>query len=75
MIEVKHVNKSFGQTQVLHDISTKFDKGKVNLIIGQSGHGKTVLAKCIVGLHAVDSRTTYSNSSGNRYVISGISLI
>jgi phospholipid/cholesterol/gamma-HCH transport system ATP-binding protein len=55
MIEVKHVNKSFGKTQVLRDISTTFEKGKVNLIIGQSGHGKTVLAKCIVGLHEVDS--------------------
>jgi len=55
MIEVKHVNKSFGKTQVLRDITTTFEKGKVNLIIGQSGHGKTVLAKCIVGLHEVDS--------------------
>ncbi|MEY4571258.1 MAG: hypothetical protein RLZ10_451 [Bacteroidota bacterium] len=55
MIEVKHVNKSFGSTQVLNDISSCFDKGRVNLIIGQSGHGKTVLAKCIVGLHEVDA--------------------
>jgi len=55
MIEVKHVNKSFGKTQILKDISATFEKGKVNLIIGQSGHGKTVLAKCIVGLHEVDS--------------------
>ena len=41
--------------QVLHDISTTFEKGKVNLIIGQSGQGKSVLAKCMVGLHEVDS--------------------
>tara|TARA_B110000285_G_scaffold160833_1_gene179627 strand:- start:909 stop:1676 length:768 start_codon:yes stop_codon:yes gene_type:complete len=51
MIEVKDVHKSFGDKHVLHDISTKFEKGKVNLIIGQSGQGKSVLAKCIVGLH------------------------
>ncbi len=55
MIEVVHVNKSFGPKQVLHDINAKFEKGKVNLIIGQSGHGKSVLAKCIVGLHEVES--------------------
>lgn len=55
MIEVKNVNKSFGENQVLNDISTTFEKGKVNLIIGQSGQGKSVLAKCVVGLHEVDS--------------------
>lgn len=51
MIEVKNVNKSFGTNQILFDINAKFEKGKVNLIIGQSGQGKSVLAKCIVGLH------------------------
>ncbi len=55
MIEVKGVNKSFGAKHVLSDISAQFEQGKVNLIIGQSGHGKSVLAKCIVGLHEVDS--------------------
>ncbi|MFN5844859.1 MAG: ABC transporter ATP-binding protein, partial [Flavobacteriia bacterium] len=55
MIEVVGVNKTFGQNQVLFDINTSFEKGKVNLIIGQSGHGKSVLAKCIVGLHEVDT--------------------
>ncbi len=55
MIEVIHVNKTFGDNQVLNDVSTTFEKGKVNLIIGQSGQGKSVLAKCIVGLHEVDS--------------------
>ena len=54
MIEVVKVNKSFGEHQVLNDISTKFETGKVNMIIGQSGQGKSVLAKCIVGLHEVD---------------------
>jgi phospholipid/cholesterol/gamma-HCH transport system ATP-binding protein len=55
MIEVKHINKSFGNTQILFDISAKFETGKVNLIIGGSGQGKSVLTKCIVGLHEVDS--------------------
>lgn len=55
MIEVLHVNKTFGDNQVLNDVSTSFEKGKVNLIIGQSGQGKSVLAKCVVGLHEVDS--------------------
>lgn len=50
MIEVKGVSKSFGENHVLKDINTVFDKGRVNLIIGQSGEGKSVLAKCIVGL-------------------------
>lgn len=55
MIEVKSINKTFGDHHVLHDINTKFEKGKVNLIIGQSGSGKSVLAKCIVGLHTPET--------------------
>lgn len=55
MIEVKNVNKSFGKLHVLKDVSAKFEIGKVNLIIGASGQGKSVLAKCIVGLHEVDN--------------------
>lgn len=51
MISVKHLSKSFGETKVLKDISFDFQRGKVNMIIGQSGSGKSVLAKCIVGLH------------------------
>ena len=54
MIEVVNINKSFGKNQVLFDLSTKFETGKVNMIIGQSGQGKSVLTKCIVGLHEVD---------------------
>lgn len=59
MIEAKGVNKSFGENHVLHDVSTKFEKGKVNLIIGQSGQGKSVLAKCLVGLHDPDTGTVF----------------
>lgn len=50
MIEVLHLYKSFGDKEVLKDINARFDNGKVNLIIGQSGSGKTVLIKNIVGL-------------------------
>ena len=55
MIEVKGVSKSFDGKSVLEDISTVFLPGKVNQIIGQSGSGKTVLMKCIIGLFDVDS--------------------
>jgi phospholipid/cholesterol/gamma-HCH transport system ATP-binding protein len=54
MIEVKNVDKGFNGTQILKDVSFTFEKGKTNLIIGQSGSGKSVLTKCIVGLHEVD---------------------
>lgn len=50
MIEVKNIIKSFDGKTILHDVSAKFYSGKTNLIIGQSGSGKTVLMKCIVGL-------------------------
>lgn len=50
MIEVKHLYKSFEDKEVLKDISTTFEDGKTNLIIGQSGSGKTVLIKNLVGL-------------------------
>ncbi len=50
MIEVKHLHKSFADKEVLKDINTVFEDGKTNLIIGQSGSGKTVLMKNLVGL-------------------------
>ena len=50
MIEVKHLYKSFDDKEVLKDISTVFNDGITNLIIGQSGSGKTVLMKNLVGL-------------------------
>ena len=50
MIEVKHLYKSFEDKDVLLDINAVFDNGKTNLIIGQSGSGKTVLMKNLVGL-------------------------
>jgi len=50
MIETKNLCKSFDDKEVLKDISTVFEDGKTNLIIGQSGSGKTVLMKNLVGL-------------------------
>lgn len=50
MIEVKHLTKSFDDKTVLFDVSATFFTGKTNLIIGQSGSGKTVLMKSLVGL-------------------------
>lgn len=55
MIEVKNVSKGFNGKQILDNVSHRFEKGKVNLIIGGSGSGKTVLVKCMVGLFEVDS--------------------
>ncbi len=61
MIKVVNVWKSFTERPVLKGISATFDKGKTNLIIGQSGSGKTVLMKSIVGLHDVDEGEIYYN--------------
>lgn len=55
MIEVKNISKNFRDKKVLEDISTTFEKGKTNLVIGGSGSGKTVLMKCMVGLLEVDN--------------------
>nr|WP_294936997.1 ATP-binding cassette domain-containing protein [uncultured Flavobacterium sp.] len=54
MIEVKNVEKSFGDQKVLNGITTTFETGKTNLIIGQSGSGKTVLLKSLLGIHKID---------------------
>ena len=50
MIDIRGLYKSFEDKTVLSDINASFENGKTNLIIGQSGSGKTVLMKCIVGL-------------------------
>ncbi len=63
MIRVEHVNKAFGNNEVLKDISVEFHKGKTNLIIGRSGSGKTVLLKSIIGLFAVDSGNIWYGDS------------
>jgi len=55
MIQVQNISKAFADKQVLRGISATFESGKTNLIIGQSGSGKTVLIKSILGIHEVDS--------------------
>ncbi len=62
MIEVRNISKSFKDHQVLKDVSATFENGQTNLIIGQSGSGKTVLMKCLVGLYQADEgQVIYDN--------------
>ncbi|HLW62468.1 MAG TPA: ATP-binding cassette domain-containing protein [Flavobacterium sp.] len=55
MIEVKNLKKSFDGNEVLKGITSKYEPGKTNLIIGQSGSGKTVMLKTLLGVHTPDS--------------------
>src|SRR5690606_11443177 len=55
MIEIKDIRKSFNGVEVLKGITATFETGKTNLIIGQSGSGKTVLLKTLLGIHTQDS--------------------
>ncbi len=57
MIEVNNLHKYFGDAHVLDGITTSFEKGKTNLVIGQSGSGKTVFMKCLLGLLVPDEGT------------------
>jgi phospholipid/cholesterol/gamma-HCH transport system ATP-binding protein len=57
MIEIKNIEKSFGDSKVLKGVSTTFETGKTNLIIGQSGSGKTVLLKSLLGIHSPEVGT------------------
>ena len=66
MIKIQNISKYFNGTIVLEDISTHFERGKTNLIIGQSGSGKTVLLKCILGLfNATKGEIFFDNQSLN----------
>ena len=57
MIEIKNIEKHFGNNHVLKNVSFLFERGKTNLIIGESGSGKTTLIKILIGLHKIDSGT------------------
>ncbi len=54
MIEIKNISKTFGDRLVVDDVSFVFEQGKTNLIIGESGSGKTTIMKLMVGLHEID---------------------
>ncbi len=51
MIEVSNISKSFNQVEILKGVSAVFEPGKISMVIGKSGSGKTVLLKSIIGLH------------------------
>jgi phospholipid/cholesterol/gamma-HCH transport system ATP-binding protein len=55
VIEIKNISKSFGNHKVIDDVSFTLQPGKTNLIIGESGSGKTTILKMMVGLHHIDS--------------------
>jgi phospholipid/cholesterol/gamma-HCH transport system ATP-binding protein len=57
MIEVKNLHKGFGDVEVLKGVTTTFHPGKTSLIIGQSGSGKTVFLKSLIGLHIPEEGT------------------
>jgi len=57
MITVKNLHKGFGGVEILKGVSTVFEQGKTNLIIGQSGSGKTVFLKSLLGLHTPEEGT------------------
>ncbi|MBV9989036.1 MAG: ATP-binding cassette domain-containing protein [Chitinophagaceae bacterium] len=61
MIEIRNIQKKFGERVILHDISAVMEAGKCNLIIGTSGSGKTVLTKCMVGLFEPDQGSILYN--------------
>lgn len=65
MIEVNNIHKSFGDAHILKGISTTFENGKTNLIIGQSGSGKTVFLKCLLGLFSPEEGSIVYD--GKRY--------
>ncbi|HOX77214.1 MAG TPA: ABC transporter ATP-binding protein [Bacteroidales bacterium] len=70
MIEARNISLTFGENKVLDDVSFTFEQGKTNLVIGQSGSGKTVLVKCIVGLLQPDEGEIHYN--GRDFLSMGI---
>ena len=54
MLEIKNVSKSFGDKKILDNVSHSFPMGKITVILGPSGGGKTTLLRCISGLESFD---------------------
>jgi phospholipid/cholesterol/gamma-HCH transport system ATP-binding protein len=73
MIQVKDVVKSFDGNVVLDHVSANFEDGKVNMIIGQSGSGKTVLMKSMIGLHTIDSGEIVFDTRAGQQNLAGMS--
>ncbi len=65
MIEIKKIHKGFNGVEVLNGITTTFNPGETSLIIGQSGSGKTVFLKSLIGLHSPESGTIVYNGRIN----------
>jgi phospholipid/cholesterol/gamma-HCH transport system ATP-binding protein len=61
MIKALNISKSFDDNHVLKNVSTVFEEGKTNLVIGKSGSGKTVFLKCLVGLFEIDDGEIFYN--------------
>ena len=74
MIQVRDVVKSFDGNVVLNHVSADFEDGKVNMIIGQSGSGKTVLMKSMIGLHQIDGGEIVFDTRNGHQNLAGISL-
>ena len=72
MIEVKNIYKSFGETPVLKGISAVFEAGKTSLVIGQSGSGKTVFIKSLLGLHTPEKGDICYNNNAYREMSSDV---
>lgn len=68
MIEVKNIQKKFGEKTIINDVSAVMEPGKCNLIIGASGSGKTVLMKCMVGLFIPDSGQVLYNGEDFNHI-------
>lgn len=73
MIQVKDVMKSFDGNVVLNHITATFEDGKVNMIIGQSGSGKTVLMKSMIGLHQIDGGEIIFDTRNGQQNLAGMS--
>ena len=72
MIEIKNLQKGFGNVKVLKGISTTFYPGKTSLVIGQSGSGKTVFLKSLIGLHIPEGGTiSFDGRVNTEFTIEG----